>query len=541
MNPGENVTVREKVNILLVDDQPAKLMSLEAILADLGENLIMANSADEALRYLLSEEIAIVLVDVCMPKMDGFELAELVRQHPRFERTAIIFISAVHLTDADRLRGYHLGAVDYIPVPIIPQVLRAKVAVFAELFRKTKQLEAVNAELKERVAELDRSNERLRFADRMATIGTLAAGLGHDMGNLLLPVRLRLDTLEACDLPPAAREDVAAIRKGTEYLKRLAANLRLLSLDSQETTDAECATCLSDWWQETEGMIRNGVPRSVSLSSTIPADLPHARIDKSVLTQIAFNLVQNAGDALKGRADGRVVVAARTTPAGDGLWLSVTDNGPGLEEEAKRRCLEPFFTTKTRGVSTGLGLALVAGLVKRAQGALHIESEPGRGAVFRLELRTAPSAKVTEPLHAHKPLAVVSLKDARLAAHVRSVLASLDYEVRADTPAGADVWVTEDENDDVPRMARLFLEESPHRRAVIFGVPEQRSHLFASPGPNTPPADAPPPPRLLCLQATTRLSQVRSQLQNLLTIESKKPRSSHDAGTTHQAAPSVCR
>jgi PleD family two-component response regulator len=109
---------RQSVNILLVDDQPAKLLSLEAILSDLGENLIQAGSASDALRILLETDVAVVLVDVCMPNMDGFELAELIRGHPRFERTAIIFISAVHLTDADRLKGYRLGAVDYIPVPI---------------------------------------------------------------------------------------------------------------------------------------------------------------------------------------------------------------------------------------------------------------------------------------------------------------------------------------------------------------------------------------------------------------------------------------
>ena len=121
----------DKVNILMVDDQPAKLLSYEAILGDLGENLIKASSGREALEVLLKTDVAVVLMDVSMPEMDGFEMAEIIRQHPRFQKTAIIFISGVHLTDLDRLKGYERGAVDYISVPVVPAVLRAKVSVFA--------------------------------------------------------------------------------------------------------------------------------------------------------------------------------------------------------------------------------------------------------------------------------------------------------------------------------------------------------------------------------------------------------------------------
>src|SRR6201984_651302 len=146
----------DRVNILLVDDQPGKLLSYEAILAELGENLLKASSARGALEQLLRNDVAVVLMDVSMPELDGFELAEMIRQHPRFQKTAIIFISAVHLTDVDRLKGYARGAVDYISVPIIPELLRAKVSVFAELYRKNKQLERLNLELEHRVAERTR-------------------------------------------------------------------------------------------------------------------------------------------------------------------------------------------------------------------------------------------------------------------------------------------------------------------------------------------------------------------------------------------------
>src|SRR6202142_2401730 len=143
----------DKVNILLVDDQPAKLLSYEVILRELDENVIQASSGREALEHLLRNEIAVVLMDVCMPELDGFELAAMIRDHPRFRKTAIIFISAIHLTDVDRLRGYEMGAVDYVPVPVIPEVLRAKVKVFAELYRKSRRLEQLNAELERRVAD----------------------------------------------------------------------------------------------------------------------------------------------------------------------------------------------------------------------------------------------------------------------------------------------------------------------------------------------------------------------------------------------------
>jgi PAS domain S-box-containing protein len=161
------MTADERVNILMVDDQPAKLLSYEVILAELGENLIKATSAREALTILLKTDIAVVLMDVSMPDVDGFELADLIRQHPRFQKTAIIFISGVHLTDSDKIQGYRSGAVDYISVPVIPEVLLSKISIFVELHRKTRMLESLNSDLEQRVAErteeLRNSEERFRL------------------------------------------------------------------------------------------------------------------------------------------------------------------------------------------------------------------------------------------------------------------------------------------------------------------------------------------------------------------------------------------
>jgi PAS domain S-box-containing protein len=172
----------EKVNILLVDDQPAKLLSYEVILRDINENLIKASSGREALELLLKTEIAVVLMDVCMPELDGFELAAMIRDHPRFRKTAIIFISAIHLTEVDRLRGYEMGAVDYVPVPVVPEVLCAKVKIFAELYRKSRQLEQLNAELERRVAdrtaELERSNRQLQQSEERRNLALAAGKMG---------------------------------------------------------------------------------------------------------------------------------------------------------------------------------------------------------------------------------------------------------------------------------------------------------------------------------------------------------------------------
>lgn len=172
---GDNtMTGNENVNILMVDDQPAKLLSYEVMLEQLGERLIKAGSAKEALEHLLKEDVAVVLMDVSMPDLDGFELAAMIQQHPRFQKTAIIFISAVHLTDLDRLKGYQHGAVDYISVPVVPELLRAKVKVFAELHRKTRQLETLNRELEGRVEERTQ-----QLADRARALEDLNRLLSH--------------------------------------------------------------------------------------------------------------------------------------------------------------------------------------------------------------------------------------------------------------------------------------------------------------------------------------------------------------------------
>jgi signal transduction histidine kinase len=168
--------VNEKISILMVDDQPDKLLTYEAILTELGENLIKASSGSEALQCMLktNPDIALVLMDVSMPAMDGFETAQMIHAHPRFQNTPIIFISGILVTDLDRLKGYQHGAVDYVSVPVVPELLRAKVRVFAELHRKTRQLESLNA----RITKLQ-DEERRRIARELHdSVGQLLAAIG---------------------------------------------------------------------------------------------------------------------------------------------------------------------------------------------------------------------------------------------------------------------------------------------------------------------------------------------------------------------------
>src|SRR5579864_1385175 len=177
---GMEAPMDERINILMVDDQAGKLLTYEAILGDLGENLIKAHSGMEALEYLLKNDIALVLMDVSMPGMDGFETAQMIQEHPRFQNTPIVFISGIHVTDMDRLNGYKHGAVDYVSVPVVPELLRAKVRVFAELHRKTQQLEALNARLTTLQDE-----ERRRIARELHdSVGQLLAAVSMNISRV---------------------------------------------------------------------------------------------------------------------------------------------------------------------------------------------------------------------------------------------------------------------------------------------------------------------------------------------------------------------
>src|ERR1700730_11464007 len=207
-NRAINDPSEEKVSILVVDDRPDKLLTYEVMLADLHQNIVCARSGKEALRHLLQEDFAAILLDVNMPEMDGFETAALIRQRPRSETTPIIFVSAVNDTVNHISRGYSLGAVDYILTPVVPDILRAKVSVFVDLFKKTEQIKRQAEERENLIREQAIAEHARAEAERTsAAKDRFLAMLSHELRTPLTPVLASVSTLE-CDgkVPESMRE-----------------------------------------------------------------------------------------------------------------------------------------------------------------------------------------------------------------------------------------------------------------------------------------------------------------------------------------------
>lgn len=286
------------------------------------------------------------------------------------------------------------------------------VAISMERLQTEARLQRI---VEERTRDLERSHARLRLSERMAALGTLAAGLGHDMGNLLMPIRVQLESIEEAGVPQSVREEVAGIRSGVEYLRKLASGLRLLAIDPGASAKGEVIE-LRSWWPEVCTLLKSALPRGVMLKDDI-GDV-RIRMARAAFTQVLFNLVQNAGDALRDRGAGTVRIGA--SAAGEKVSVTVSDDGPGMPEEVRTRCMEPFFTTKTRMTSTGLGLALVYGLVQQAGGSIELFSQPGKGTTFVIVFENAVESEAVAPKPETRPFAVLDVRDARL----RAILAS---------------------------------------------------------------------------------------------------------------------
>jgi PAS domain S-box-containing protein len=238
-----------------------------------------------------------------------------------------------------------------------------------------------------RTNELERTTERLRRSERMASLGTLAAGLGHDVGNLLLPLEVRLGFLDRAELGHDLSEHIVGIRKCVDYLRRLSNGLQLLAVDPGAARSSEVVE-LSEWWNDVSTIIENVLPDGVQLEHSFPAEGCWITMSPVGLTQAVFNLVQNAADAMRERNFGHVTLSAVAVTDGDSpsVVLKVIDDGPGMPEEVVRHCMEPYFSTKTRGVTTGMGLSMVHGMVEAAGGRVEVDSTVGRGTTVRLHL-----------------------------------------------------------------------------------------------------------------------------------------------------------
>jgi len=438
--------VNNPVNILLVDDQPAKLLSYEAILRDLGENLVKTSSANEALQFLLKQDVALILIDVCMPDLDGYELAAMIRAHPRYQATAIIFISAIALTDLDRIKGYEYGAVDYVPVPVVPELLRAKVRVFVDLYRKTRQLEKLNAELEhrvaERTAELEQANSELeRRVDertheremalaqvhqmqKLESLGQLTGGLAHDFNNLLMAILGNLDILRSKCLPADSKLErfvdsaIQAAERGANLTQRMLAFARRQELRPEAVDVPRVIDGMAD-------MLRRSLGSTIEIRFDFAEALPPICVDPNQFELAVLNLSVNARDAMP--QGGQLTITARNETvnstgaqglaAGRYVCVGVSDTGMGMDEATLARAPEPFFTTKETGKGTGLGLSTVYGLAAQSGGAARIRSQLNHGTTVELWLPVATNAVTsvevsatekaqTEPTPAHRILVV---------------------------------------------------------------------------------------------------------------------------------------
>ncbi|HET9234559.1 MAG TPA: hybrid sensor histidine kinase/response regulator, partial [Candidatus Eisenbacteria bacterium] len=379
------------VNILLVDDQPAKLQTYEMILKDVGATLITAGSAREALDCLLKKEIALVLIDVCMPELDGFELAELIRQHPRYQKTAIIFVSAVNISEPDRLRGYEYGAIDYVPVPVMPAMLQAKVNVFLDLYRKTQALEILNRDLEQRVAlrtaDLQDADERKN---------EFLAMLGHELRNPLGAIRTAAQIIGMRDITQEQRENSAAvIRRQVEHLVRLVDDLLDVSRITRGTISIRPEpTLVSDIVAQAVETTRPSVDgRSQTLSVELGSEQLIVNGDGSRLAQVLGNVINNAAKFTP--EGGRIRVEVDRD--GEDVAIRVTDTGVGVPPEQLETIFDLFTQVGRPGDRSsgglGIGLALVKRIVQMHEGQVEAHSEgDGKGTqiVIRLPLYTEP-------------------------------------------------------------------------------------------------------------------------------------------------------
>jgi signal transduction histidine kinase len=332
----------EKINILMVDDQPGKLLSYEAMLGELGENLIKAQSGVDALEHLLTTDIALVLMDVSMPGMDGFETAQMIHAHPRFQNTPIVFVSGIHVTDLDRLKGYRHGAVDYVSVPVVPELLRAKVKVFVELRRKTLQLEMLNA----RITTL-RDEERRRIAREL-----------HDsVGQLLAAVSMNSVSVKAeshklsPDTAKRVAENAALVEEASKQIRTISYLLHPPLLD-----EVGLASALH-WYVE-------GFSERSKINAKVDIPQGFAGLSKEMELSI-FRVVQECLTNIHRHADSPTA-GVRIVQDDACLRVEIEDAGKGIPFE-----MEPGFGSSAH---PGVGLRGMRERLRQLGGTLQIHS-----------------------------------------------------------------------------------------------------------------------------------------------------------------------
>ena len=430
-----------RVNILLVDDQPARLLSYQTVLEPLGHNLVCAASGHEALERVMGTDFALILLDVSMPGMDGFETAAMIHDHPRYERTPIIFVTGVHDTEFDRLRGYKLGAVDYVSVPVVPEILRSKVAVLIELQCKRRDLQVLNQSLEEanraladanlsleqekarelealnlslqgsnrelehanaalhaQIAERNRVELALKEADRRKD--EFLAILAHELRNPLaaLSASARLLGKQGQNREIAAMA-CGAVQRQVGHMARLLDDLLDVSRISHGRMRLQMERVdVGDIVRSAVDMVR---PQMEAKQQTVEVEIADApapvKADTVRLTQVVANLLNNS--AKYTQAGGRIEVRMRSD--GTTISVAVRDNGMGISPSMLDQVFDMFSqagrsSSEAQG-GLGIGLTLVKGLMKLHNGHVRALSDgEGRGSEFVITLPREDVAEAQE-------------------------------------------------------------------------------------------------------------------------------------------------
>ncbi|HSI84997.1 MAG TPA: ATP-binding protein [Candidatus Methylacidiphilales bacterium] len=423
-----------KANILLVDDREDKRLAMETVIAELGQNIIQANSGREALRHLLNQTFAVILLDVNMPGMDGFETALLIRQRKSLENIPIIFVSAISDTETHVSRGYSLGAVDYILAPIVPEILRAKVAVFVELFKiadqvkrqaedlrlahsqlekrveeRTQELARVNKSLQKEVKERQKAEENLRIlnskleervADRTAELRaankeleTFSYSIAHDLRAPFRQIHGYAEILEedfADKLPAEARTYLSRIGAKSKEMEAMVDDLLRLFVVAKEPFDV-AETNLRSLAQEVMANLRSeGSNAARSIQFTLTENLPATiRGNAGLMRQVLENLLSNAVKYTRPRKTAEIELGCEDGEAQDKqTTFYVRDNGVGFAMEQADRLFGVFqrLHRMEEFEGTGIGLALVSRIIAKHGGRVWARGEVGGGATFYFTL-----------------------------------------------------------------------------------------------------------------------------------------------------------
>ncbi len=434
--------------------------------------ILFANSASHAITGLApSEAVAQDLVSLLIPKRGRAargRLADLLRAG-----------QPATLGDIQRKAGRATREFELAAIPLSEPSERATPWVFVVRNATAQQQKqgwtmrrnSSDEIIANQAAELDSSREALQRSEQMAALGTLVAGLGHDLNNLLLPIRGHLKALESAVLDDSDRVHVHAVGQAIDYLQQLNDNLHLFARDPDSPGDARGVTDVCDWWERLQTVLERAIPGPVRLQVDLPDALPRIGVAPHRLTQAVLNLLINAREAITG--SGTIRLWGRASEDRKSVDLGVTDSGRGMTAEIRRRVFEPFFTTKRRGRATGLGLSLVHGIVHAAGGTVELDSAPRRGTtiVLRLPVVSVDASTGEIASRAERATAVVSVRDRRIAACVEALLASAGFTVQPATTGGpgrVDVWVTEP-NPRSLRLARKLQASDPACRIVVFG------------------------------------------------------------------------